>query len=147
MVAGEASGDARGAELARALARLDPAVRVCGAGGPRLAELAREPFENWVARAGVLGLWDVLRQYGWFRRKFREMLDGIERRRPQAVVLVDYPGFNLRLAAALRRRGYAGRIICYIGPQVWAWNRGRIPKIAKLPDLLICVFPFEKPLW
>ena len=147
MVAGEASGDARGAELVRALHTLDPGLQVCGAGGPRLQSLACEPFDPWIDRAAVLGLWDVLRQYGYFRKKFHAMLASIARVRPGAVILVDYPGFNLRLAAALRKRNFPGKIICYISPQVWAWNRGRIPKIARLLDLMICVFPFEKPMW
>ena len=61
--------------------------------------------------------------------------------------MIDYPGFNLRLAKALRKSGYTGRIIFYISPQVWAWKRGRIKTMAKLLDLMICIFPFEKELY
>lgn len=147
IVAGEESGDARARELVVALKRICPAVRLVGAGGPRLAALADGPFDDWIAEAGVLGLWDVLRNYGYFRGKFHGMLDRIEALRPDAVLLVDYPGFNLRLAKALRRRGYRGRIVYYISPQVWAWNRGRIPHMARILDLMVCVFPFEKPLY
>ena len=109
--------------------------------------LATEPFDNWIAEAGVLGLWDVLKHYGYFRRKFHRMLDQIEETKPDAIVLVDYPGFNLRLAKALRARGFPGKILFYISPQVWAWNRGRIPKMARFLDLMICVFPFEQPMY
>jgi lipid-A-disaccharide synthase len=146
-VAGEASGDARAAEVMHVLHTLDPSVRFLGAGGPKMQALAAQPFDNWIAEAGVLGLWDVLKHYGYFRRKFFRMLDEIEQTRPAAVILVDYPGFNLRLAKALRKRRFPGKILYYISPQVWAWNRGRIPQMARLLDLMICVFPFEKPMY
>ena len=147
LVAGEASGDARAAEVMHVLRTLVPKLRFLGAGGPRMRALATEPFDDWIAEAGVLGLWDVLKHYGYFRKKFHRMLDQIEGTRPDAVVLVDYPGFNLRLAKALRARGFPGKILFYISPQVWAWNRGRIPKMARLLDLMICVFPFEQPMY
>jgi len=146
-VAGETSGDARAAEVIRAIREVCPGAVIVGAGGPRMQALATAPFDNWTARAAVLGLWDVLRQYGYFRAKFHRMLAEISREQPEAVVLVDYPGFNLRLAKALRAAGYRGKILYYISPQVWAWNRGRIPKIAKFLDLMICVFPFEAPMY
>lgn len=146
-VAGETSGDTRAAEVMRALRELEPGVEFFGAGGPRMEELAGRPFDNWTARAAVLGLWDVLRQYGYFRGKFHRMLADIDREKPDAVVLVDYPGFNLRLARALRARKFAGRILYYISPQVWAWNRGRIAKMAGYLDLMLCVFPFEAPMY
>jgi lipid-A-disaccharide synthase len=147
IVAGESSGDARAGELMRAVAAMRPGVRFVGAGGPAMRVLAEDPFDEWIAESAVLGLWDVLRHYGYFRAKFHAMRGAIARLRPDAVVLVDYPGFNLRLAHALRRARFPGKIICYISPQVWAWNRGRIPKIARLLDLMICVFPFEKPMY
>jgi lipid-A-disaccharide synthase len=146
-VAGEASGDARAAEVMSVLLTLAPKLRFRGAGGPKMRALATEPFDDWIAEAGVLGLWDVLKHYGYFRKKFRRMLDQIEETRPDAVVLVDYPGFNLRLAKALRVRSFSGKILFYISPQVWAWNRSRIPKMARLLDLMICVFPFEQPMY
>lgn len=147
IVAGEASGDSRASEVLRALRELDPSLRFIGAGGPKMQKLAETPFDNWIAEAGVLGLWDVLKHYGYFRAKFDRMLADIARLKPDAVILVDYPGFNLRLAKALRKQGYAGKILYYISPQVWAWNRGRIPKMARILDLMICVFPFEQPMY
>jgi lipid-A-disaccharide synthase len=147
IVAGEASGDSRASEVLRALRELDPSLKFIGAGGPKMQKLAETPFDNWIAEAGVLGLWDVLKHYGYFRAKFDRMLADIARLKPDAVVLVDYPGFNLRLAKALRKQGYAGKILYYISPQVWAWNRGRIPKMARILDLMICVFPFEQPMY
>ncbi|MFA7344611.1 MAG: lipid-A-disaccharide synthase [Terrimicrobiaceae bacterium] len=146
-VAGEASGDARAAEVMRALREMRPDIHFMGAGGARMQDLAGRPFDNWTAQAAVLGLWDVLRNYGYFKAKFRRMLADIGETRPSAVVLVDYPGFNLRLARALRKSGYGGKILYYISPQVWAWNRRRIPKMAAILDLMICVFPFEAPMY
>lgn len=147
IVAGETSGDARSAELMRAVHALDPDVAFIGAGGPRMQALAAEPFDNWIAEAGVLGLWDVLRNYGYFRAKFTRMLADIARLQPDAVLLVDYPGFNLRLAKALRAAHPRLKILYYVSPQVWAWNRGRIPKMARWLDLMLCIFPFEKDLY
>jgi lipid-A-disaccharide synthase len=147
VVAGEASGDARAAEVMRGIRNQDPDIRFAGAGGPRMQALAGEPFDDWIHDAGVLGLWDVLKNYGYFRGKFHRMLANIAQLRPDAVLLVDYPGFNLRLAKKLRRRFPDLKILYYISPQVWAWNRGRIPKMARLLDLMICIFPFEKPLY
>lgn len=146
-VAGETSGDARAAEVMHSLRELAPPIRFAGAGGPRMQELADGPFDNWTEQAAVLGLWDVLRHYGYFRKKFHRMLADIQTTQPAAVVLVDYPGFNLRLARSLRSSGFTGKILYYISPQVWAWNRGRIPKMAKILDLMICVFPFEAPMY
>lgn len=147
IVAGETSGDTRAAEVVRELIAISPETEIIGAGGPRLAPFAAAPFDNWIAEAGVLGLWDVLKNYGYFRSKFHSMLAAIRAEQPDAVLLVDYPGFNLRLARALRAREPGLRILYYISPQVWAWNRGRIPKMAKWLDLMLCIFPFEKPLY
>jgi len=147
IVAGEESGDYRASEVMQEVLNLNPDGEFMGAGGPRMAELATGPFDDWIEQAGVLGLWDVLKQYGYFRTKFHGMLRKIEEAQPAAVVFVDYPGFNLRLAKAIRQRKIATRILYYVSPQVWAWNRGRIPKMAQLLDLMLCIFPFEKELY
>jgi lipid-A-disaccharide synthase len=147
VVAGEESGDARAFELFQAVRELRPGMRFGGAGGERLQSLGADPFDPWIHRAAVVGLWDVLKNYGYFRAKFHFHLRSILSLRPDAVVLVDYPGFNLRLARALRARGYTGKMIHHISPQVWAWNRSRIPRMARILDLMICVFPFEAPMY
>jgi lipid-A-disaccharide synthase len=89
----------------------------------------------------------VLRKYGYFREQFHETLREIEASKADAVVLIDYPGFNLRLARALRRQAARRKIIYYISPQVWAWNRGRIKRMALWIDLVLCIFPFEVDLY
>jgi len=146
-VAGEVSADNHGAALMRSLRQMDATLRFVGRGGPQMREIAGEQLKNWIGDAGVLGLWEVIRKYNYFREQFRETLNEIEERKPDAVVLIDYPGFNLRLASALRKQSPQGKIIYYISPQVWAWNRGRIKKMARLVDLVLCIFPFEADLY
>jgi lipid-A-disaccharide synthase len=142
-VAGEVSADNHGAALMRCLRELDGELKFVGRGGPQMQEIAGEQFKNWIGKAAVLGLWEVLRKYGYFREQFHETLQEIRESKPDAVVLIDYPGFNLRLARALRGQAPLQKIIYYISPQVWAWNRGRIKRMAHFIDLVLCIFPFE----
>jgi lipid-A-disaccharide synthase len=178
-VAGEASGDNHGAELMRSLRKREVDLEFTGRGGPQMKAIAGEQFQNWIGESSVLGLWEVIRRYGYFRREFHATLREIETIRPDAVVLIDYPGFNLRLARAVRREidvrsvrrtqsqsAEAGKakndisagsiarsptfhpkIIYYISPQVWAWHRGRIKKMARFLDLMLCIFSFEAELY
>jgi lipid-A-disaccharide synthase len=146
-VAGEASADNHGAALMRSLREFDTGLNFIGRGGPQMRSIAGEQFKNWMDDAAVLGLWEVIKKYGYFRKQFRETLDEIEKNKPDAVLLIDYPGFNLRLARALRRESPERKIIYYISPQVWAWNRGRIKKMARFLDLMLCIFPFEADLY
>lgn len=147
VVAGEVSGDTHGAGvLAEVLAR-HPGVEVHGLGGPRLRALAGPGLDDWVGEAAVLGAWEVIKHYGFFRRKFYETLARIDALQPDVVLLIDYPGFNLRLAKKLQNLRPAVKIVYYISPQVWAWHQSRIPKMAQWLDLMICIFPFEAPLY
>jgi lipid-A-disaccharide synthase len=146
-VAGEASGDEHGAALMRALRDVAPDSEFHGRGGPLMREIAGEALMNWSDAAAVVGLWEVVKRYGYFRKQFQDTLDEIEFVDPDAVVLIDYPGFNLRLARALRKRSRQLKIIYYISPQVWAWNRGRIRQMARFLDLMLCIFPFEAELY
>ena len=148
LVAGEASGDARGAELIRSLRAEREGIEVLGFGGPQMGALAAPgAVHDWIGRAAVIGIIDVVKNYGYFSRQFAITLKEIAREEPDAVVLIDYPGFNLRIAEALKKAGSRAKVIDYISPQVWAWNRRRIPKMARILDLMICIFPFEKPLY
>ncbi len=145
IVAGEASGDSRGAELMRELQIRMPGVTFPGAGGREMKAIS-PGIEDWAGEA-VVGLWDVLKKYGYFRAQMRRMLDDIAREKPDALITVDYPGFNMRLAKAAKARVPGLRTIHYVSPQVWAWHRGRIPKMARFIDLMLCLFPFELPLY
>ncbi len=156
-VAGEASGDNHGAALMSSLRKRDVDLATAspskgglnffGRGGPQMRAIAGANFTDWLGEAAVLGLWEVIKKYGYFRKQFHETLGEIEKAKPDAVVLIDYPGFNLRLARTLREKSPQQKIIYYISPQVWAWNRGRIEKMAQFLDLMLCIFPFEAELY
>jgi lipid-A-disaccharide synthase len=146
-VAGEASADNHGAALMRSLRELDVYLDFIGRGGPQMRAITGGQFKNWIDDAAVLGLWEVIRKFGYFRVQFHETLNEIQESQPDAVVLIDYPGFNLRLAHAVRKRSPRQKIIYYISPQVWAWNRGRIKEMARSLDLMLCIFPFEADLY
>src|SRR6266704_2993216 len=146
-VAGEVSADNHGAALMRSLGELGPGLKFIGRGGPQMQEIAGNQFKNWIGDAAVLGLWEVLRKYGYFREEFRETLKEILESKPDAVVFIDYPGFNLRLAHALQRQLPQQKVIYYVSPQVWAWNPGRIKRMARSVDLVLCIFPFEADLY
>lgn len=147
LIAGEVSGDTHGAELIHALRNGSPGLQVYGTGGPEMRRSSDEQIRDWVEDAAVMGIWEVLKHYSWFKQQFADMLEEIKSLRPDALVLIDYPGFNLRMAKAVRLALPDTKIIYYISPQVWAWNKGRIPKMAAILDLMLCILPFEKKIF
>ena len=112
-----------------------------------MAEVAGPGLRDWVEDAAVMGVWEVLKRYGWFKQRFGEMLAELKKFQPDVLLLIDYPGFNLRFAEAVKREFPAARIIYYISPKVWAWNKRRIPVMARLLDEVLCLFPFEPPIF
>lgn len=140
VVAGEVSGDLHASKAIRAFKAKSPDVELWGIGGDLLAAEGVELLQH-TDRMGVMGLVEVLRQYSFFKGVLRQVLDEVDRRKPAAALLVDYPGFNLRLAAELKQRGV--KVFYYISPKVWAWNKKRIPKMARVIDRLMVIFPFE----
>ncbi len=140
IIAGELSGDAHAARIVRSLKKQIPDVKAWGFGGDHLAAEGVEIKEH-IRDLSVMGIWEVLKRYGYFKKIFDQLLADIKVRKPDLVLLVDYPGFNLRLAAALKGSGIP--VVQYICPQVWAWKKNRIPKMADVLDALICIFPFE----
>lgn len=93
----------------------------------------------------VLGFWEVARKYLFFRKLMLETVSLIEKEKPKAIILLDYPGFNLRLAERIKHLRIP--IIYYISPQIWAWGEGRIKQIAKLVDMMLLILPFEKGIY
>ncbi len=168
-IAGEASGDQLAAELVSALrerlagqwaqpsddaqprfASLEP--QCFGAGGPRMAEAGVELVRD-LTRHSVIGLWEVIQNYGKFRRFFRELLRVAVERQPDAIIGVDYSGFNRRFAAAVKRRvrarqsgfrNWNPKMVQYVSPQVWASRADRAYQLERDVDLLLSIFPFEK---
>jgi len=146
-VAGERSGDNHGAALLQALRARALKMQFLGRGGPKMRTIAGGNFRDWIHDTAVVGLWEVIRRYPFFRKQFQATISEIDAARPGAVVLIDYPGFNLRLARALRAKFPELKIIYYISPQVWAWNRRRVSQMARSIDLMLCIFPFEPELY
>jgi lipid-A-disaccharide synthase len=141
---GEPSGDLYGAELVRHLRQELPSLGVFGIGGERLLA------ENAVLTAhvrdmAVVGLVEVVRHLRRLRAVFRKLIAEVERERPALAVLIDYAGFNLRLARELRRRGIP--VVYYVSPQVWAWRRGRIRAIRDNVTRMLVLFPFEEAVY
>lgn len=147
VIAGELSGDAHGAGLLRSLRTSMPDLMIAGAGGPQMRQIAGDALRDWVEDAAVMGVWEVLKHYRWFQKQFRELLDELLSLRPDVLLLIDYPGFNLRFAKAVKKLLPDVKIVYYISPQVWAWNRGRIPHMARLLDEMMCLFPFEREIF
>ena len=146
LISGEHSGDPHGVGLMKALSERMPGLEFHGLGGPQMHEQS-PMIRDWVEEAAVVGIWEVLKKYGYFKQEFDRTLEEIRELKPEAVVFIDYPGFNLRMAKAIRKAGIETKLVFFISPQVWAWNRGRIPKMAEILDLMLCIFPFEKELY
>lgn len=144
VVAGEASGDLHGADAVRELRKLDPELVAFGIGGDELAASGVELLHH-VRDLAIVGLFNVIRHLPMYRRVFRELMTRIEQERPDAILLIDFPDFNLRIAKALQKLDIP--MLYYISPQVWAWRSGRIRQIARTVDHMMVVFPFEKLLY
>jgi lipid-A-disaccharide synthase len=145
IVAGEPSGDAHGAALVRALRNAAPDVRfeVFGATGPLLRAVGVDSVINSDDLA-ILGLLEIGRALPKFWRAFKQLKRAALERMPEAVILVDWPDFNLRLAHSLHRRGL--KVIYYISPQLWAWRSYRVKTVKRDVDLMLAILPFE-PEW
>ena len=141
LVAGEASGDRLAADLLRELKK-NPKLKAYGVGGPMLKAAGQEQSLN-LAKHAVVGLTDVLKNLPKFLKIFREVKHEIAVVNPDVVILVDYPGFNLRLAKALHGQRNAPAIVYYVSPQVWAWKAGRAKLMERILDRLLVIFPFE----
>ena len=148
VIAGEHSGDEHAAAMVRELREKEGGLAIAALGGPQLAAAGAQLLHDMTA-SSVVGIVEVLKNYGFFKALFAETLRWIAVHRPRAVCLVDYPGFNLRLADALRVRGLSvkggGKIrtLYYISPQIWAWKPKRRFAMARNLDAIAVIFPFE----
>lgn len=141
VIAGEISGDLHAARVIRSLRAKSPVpLHIWGFGGDALAAEGVEIREH-VRDLAVMGIWEVLKRYGYFKRIMKELVNEVKAHPPDLVLTVDYPGFNLRFAEAIQ--GMDIPVVQYVCPQVWAWKQSRIPKMAKVLDTLVCLFPFE----
>jgi len=147
IIAGETSGDMHAAHLVKEIKRLDPSITFSGLGGSKMRDSGVEIYED-LTKLAVVGFWEVLKHYGQFKKIFKFILDKIHTIKPSAVILVDYPGFNLRLAKKIKELKKLNiQTIYYISPQVWAWKKKRVHFIKKYIDKMMVIFKFEKDLY
>ncbi len=144
IIAGEASGDMRAAELVNAIKALSPEITFSGVGGDCMGKSGVVLFDH-ITSLAVIGVVEVLRNLKRIKKIFDHILTEVDKQKPDAIILVDYPGFNLHLAAALKKR--AMKVVYYVSPQVWAWREKRIEHIKKVVDRMLVLFPFEKDLY
>jgi lipid-A-disaccharide synthase len=144
MIAGEASGDFHGSRVIMELKKRRPAVEVYGIGGDNMRQEGMELLYH-STYLSFMGFVEVVKHLGMIRKVETRLERVLEDRRPDVLVLIDYPGFNLRFARKAKQRGI--RILYYISPQVWAWHKGRVKKMKTLVDRMKVVFPFEVELY
>ena len=144
IVAGEASGDLHGSSLIRELRNLNSHIELFGVGGDRMKEEGLELVYH-IDKLSVMGFFEVLSKLRLIREVMKKMLTLAEEKKPDLVVLIDYPGFNLRFARKVKKMGIP--ITYYISPQVWAWGGNRVTKMRGLIDKMIVIFPFEEEIY
>jgi lipid-A-disaccharide synthase len=144
IIAGEVSGDIHGSGLIAALKKLEPSLDVQGIGGDRMIREGLKPLFH-IKQMSFLGLWEVLKHLPFIKKVFLDMTELVKSLQPAAVVLIDYPGFNLRFAKKMHKMGVP--VIYYISPQLWAWGKKRVFKIKRYIKKMLVIFPFEKDFY
>ncbi|MCP4177346.1 MAG: lipid-A-disaccharide synthase [bacterium] len=144
ILAGETSGDRYGAKLYEELIKLDTNLTVSGMGGKAMKE-AGVKISVDSTELGVVGIIEVLKHIGTFIKIFKGLIKKAEEEKPDAVILIDNPGFNLRFAKQMYKRGIP--VIWYVSPQVWVWGKKRIPKLAEYCTKMLVIFPFEVEIY
>jgi len=144
IIAGEASGDLHASHLLLELKKQYPDLYAFGLGGEKLKAAGAEIMTD-LTKLAVVGFFEIFKNYWKFRRIFYDILKKTDAVKPDAAILVDYPGFNLKLAAELKKRGI--RVIYFISPQVWAWGKERVEFIRRHIDLMLVLFKFEEILY
>ena len=143
IVAGDPSGDLHGAHLAQKIKELDPSVELFSAAGENLSKESQTIVN--LTGVAVTGIFEVLTYFPKILKSFNLLVKRIDELRPDAVVLIDFPDFNLRLAKKLKAKGF--RVIYYISPQLWAWRKNRIKLVKKYVDRMLVIFPFEESFY
>ena len=144
LVAGEASGDLHGSHLVEAVQRNDPEIQFLGVGGEGLKRVGMKLLYHSQSLS-VVGITEVFAKLGSILKALRALKGSLEREKPNLVILIDFPEFNLRLARIAHRKGIP--ILYYVSPQIWAWRPNRIKLIARLVKKMVVLFPFEVPLY
>jgi len=141
IVAGDPSGDLHGANLVNALKEISSQIEIYGLGGERM-ERAGVRLLDKLTELAIVGFSEAINSIVAIRQIYRKTEEFLRKEKPDKIVLIDYPGFNLRVASLAKRLKIP--LIYYIGPQIWAWRRGRIKDIAELVNKMLVIFPFEE---
>ncbi len=144
IVAGEASGDMYGAQVARALKRKFRDTRIFGLGGDRMREAGVDLVAD-ISRTAVVGPFEAVGYFGALYSVFRKLAARVEDDPPAAAILIDFPDFNMRLAGRVKAAGVP--VVYYISPQLWAWRQGRIRHIQEVVDKMLVILPFEEEIY
>ena len=144
IIAGEASGDLHGSNLLEELQKQSPELNVRFWGGDRMTKLAGEPAKH-IKDLAFMGFWEVITNIRTIAANLRFCKEDITKFQPDALVLIDYPGFNLRIAQWAKKQGI--KVYYYISPQVWAWKENRVKKIKSCVDEMFVILPFEKDFY
>jgi len=142
IIAGELSGDIHAAPVVAEMKRRNPDLSFTGTGGPKMQNAGVELLAD-IDELAVMGFSGILRMLPRLARLKKSILEFVKSHKVNLVILVDYPGFNLNLATALKKLKSPPKILHYIAPQVWAWRAGRVKHIKRVIDRMAVVFPFE----
>ena len=140
-IVGEASGDLHAANLIKELSALDNDATFQGFGGERMQKEGLELTKHYQEMA-FMGFWEVLMNLSAIRKNFKQAKKELLEYNPDVLVLVDYPGFNMRMATFAKKHNI--KVVYYITPQVWAWKESRVKKLKRDVDLLLPILPFER---
>ena len=144
IITGEDSGALYGGNLAREIKKLSPDINISGVGGKQMRSAGVDIFCD-VSDISVVGFWEVIEKLGLIRRLYKQIIEKFDSGNVKGVVLIDYPGFNLKIAKAAKERGIP--VFYYISPQVWAWRKRRVKTIKKYVDKMMVILPFEKEFY
>ena len=144
IVAGEASGEAHAARLVSALKQQQPSIYITGIGGDKMRAAGADISIDF-AELAVMGLVEVIKRYPKIKGIFNQVVEELRRQPPDLLILIDYPGFNLKLAKQAKKLGI--KVLYYISPKIWAWRAGRIEQIKRDVDHMAVLFPFEQEIY
>ena len=142
--AGETSGDSLGSQLITALTAKDPTLKITAMGGNAIKAAGADIIVD-SSRLAIVGFWEVIKHIGTIYAAFKRIKQLFKQDKPDLVICIDYPGFNLRLAQMAKKKQC--KVMYYVSPQIWAWHYGRINKIKQCVDHVSVLFPFEKTLY
>lgn len=144
VITGEASGEAHATRMIKALQQKKQDIQITGIGGDAMREAGVELIVDF-SELAVMGLVEVLKRYGEIKKIFNNVIEYLKQHKPDLLILVDYPGFNLKLAKQAKKLSIP--VLYYISPKVWAWRKGRVKTIKRYVDHMAVLFPFEVPIY